>query len=138
MSREIVFIDTVAFLAACHRRDSLHKQTREVLRSLVRERVQFVTSQWVLAEFLGRACVPSLRGAAIKDVHRVLASPSTEVLPATGQSWQEAFELYQARPDKAWSLVDCTSILACRARGIQRVLTQDHHFLQAGLTVLLS
>lgn len=138
MSGETVFIDTVALLAACHKRDALHERTRDVIRTLARERARFVTSQWVLAEFLGRACTPSLRPAAIKDVQRVLASPSTEVVAATSQSWSEAFELYQSRPDKSWSLVDCSSILVCRARGIERVLTQDHHFAQAGLNVLLS
>jgi len=58
-------------------------------------------------------------------------------VPVTAQSWTAAFELYGSRADKAWSLVDWTSILLCRSRGIGRVLTQDHHFVPAGLTVLL-
>lgn len=137
MSGQAVFIDTVALLAACHKRDALHAQTRDMFQRLARERATFVTSQWVLAEFLGRACAPALRNAAVADVQRILLSPSAEVIPATSSSWSEAFALYQSRGDKAWSLVDCTSILACRSHGIQRVLTQDHHFVQAGLDVLL-
>ena len=44
--------------------------------------------------------------------------------------------LYEARPDKDYSLTDCRSMVALRALGISEVLTNDHHFTQEGFTIL--
>ncbi|WP_199307090.1 type II toxin-antitoxin system VapC family toxin [Alkalinema sp. FACHB-956] len=50
---------------------------------------------------------------------------------------QTAWELCQNRPDKPWSLVDCSSFIVMRQMTIQQALTTDHHFEQAGFTRLL-
>ncbi|HEX8230861.1 MAG TPA: hypothetical protein VF826_16315 [Chloroflexia bacterium] len=50
---------------------------------------------------------------------------------------EQAWELLSKRPDKDWSLVDCSSFVVMRQRGIQEALTTDHHFEQAGFTRLL-
>jgi len=36
------------------------------------------------------------------------------------------------RPDKEWSLVDCSSMVVMARRGIAEAFTSDHHFEQAG------
>ena len=41
------------------------------------------------------------------------------------------------RQDKNWSSVDCTSFAVMTERGLTDALTADHHFEQAGFTVLL-
>ncbi|WP_226889299.1 type II toxin-antitoxin system VapC family toxin [Nostoc sp. MG11] len=48
-----------------------------------------------------------------------------------------AWELCKSRPDKAWSLVDCTSFISMQQVGIQEALTTDQHFEQAGFIRLL-
>jgi predicted nucleic acid-binding protein len=47
-----------------------------------------------------------------------------------------ALDLYEQRRDKEYSLVDCASMVIMRQRGITHVLTNDHHFTQAGFTIL--
>lgn len=37
---------------------------------------------------------------------------------------------------RTYSLVDCISMVVMEERGIQHVLTNDHHFTQAGFTVV--
>jgi predicted nucleic acid-binding protein len=49
-----------------------------------------------------------------------------------------ALELYEARPDKGYSLTDCRSRLALRSLGVTEVLTNDHHFTQEGFTILFA
>jgi predicted nucleic acid-binding protein len=49
----------------------------------------------------------------------------------------EALCLYESRPDKRWSLVDCASMIICQRMKIGRVFTHDHHFRQAGFEILL-
>ena len=44
--------------------------------------------------------------------------------------------LYEARPDKDYSLTDCRSMVALRALGISEVLSNDHHFTQEGFTIV--
>ncbi|MBI3049038.1 MAG: PIN domain-containing protein [Acidobacteria bacterium] len=137
MNDDPVFIDTGAPIALCHRRNQLHDRAREVLRQLAAARTSFVTSQWVLTEFLGSAATGELRRAAIADTRRLLVSDRTEIVGASETGWRAAFELYESRLDKDWSLVDCSSILICQAREIRRVFTHDHHFEQAGFQRLL-
>jgi predicted nucleic acid-binding protein len=51
--------------------------------------------------------------------------------------WPRPFSsLYEARPDKRYSLTDCRSMVALRALGISEVLTNDHHFTQEGFALL--
>jgi predicted nucleic acid-binding protein len=48
-----------------------------------------------------------------------------------------AYQLWKSRPDKNWSLVDCTSFVLMESEGITTSLTSDHHFGQAGFIQLL-
>jgi predicted nucleic acid-binding protein len=57
-------------------------------------------------------------------------------LPQTSADFATALALYEARPDKEYSLTDCRSMVALRALGISEVLTNDHHFTQEGFIIL--
>jgi predicted nucleic acid-binding protein len=45
--------------------------------------------------------------------------------------------LYERRPDKQYSLVDCISMNVMRQRNVQEILTNDRHFSQEGFVRLL-
>jgi len=44
--------------------------------------------------------------------------------------------LYEQRPDKGYSLVDCISMQTMRREGVIDVLTNDRHFQQEGFRAL--
>jgi predicted nucleic acid-binding protein len=48
-----------------------------------------------------------------------------------------AWHLWKSRPDKEWSLVDCSSFIVMQQRGLTEALTTDHHFAQVGFIRLL-
>ncbi|HWQ35583.1 MAG TPA: hypothetical protein VNQ79_22240 [Blastocatellia bacterium] len=48
-----------------------------------------------------------------------------------------ACELYEARPDKGYSLTDCLSMIVMREQKMSDILTNDHHFTQDGFNILL-
>jgi predicted nucleic acid-binding protein len=45
---------------------------------------------------------------------------------------------FQRRPDKGWGMTDCLSFVVMEDRGIQKALTTDEHFEQAGFVALLN
>ncbi len=59
------------------------------------------------------------------------------IVPASRELFQRGVELFTQRPDKDWSLTDCTSYVVMKEQDIEDALTTDHHFEQAGFTVLL-
>ena len=59
------------------------------------------------------------------------------ILPAETTLWERGLSLYLQRRDKDWSLTDCISFAAMQEEGLTEALTGDHHFEQAGFTVLL-
>jgi len=48
----------------------------------------------------------------------------------------DGLTLYEARPDKVYSLTDCISMQVMRREGLTDVLTNDHHFTQEGFHIL--
>src|SRR5271166_3190345 len=63
--------------------------------------------------------------------------PAITVHPQSSQSFLSGLALYEARPDKEYSLTDCISMLVMRQEAITEVLTNDDHYKQEGFTILL-
>jgi len=51
--------------------------------------------------------------------------------------YKSGLALSTARPDKEWSLTDCTSFAVMTERKLTDALTADVHFVQAGFKALL-
>jgi predicted nucleic acid-binding protein len=133
----LTFLDTAGLLAYIRVRDARRARAVEVLADLIEGRSALVTTDWVLSEFLAGAASVPLRGGGFIVTERLLRSPRVQVLPATRRDFLRALELYRERQDKAWSLVDCSSMLACERLKIRRVFTSDRDFEQAGFDALL-
>jgi predicted nucleic acid-binding protein len=134
---ETVFLDTSALIALNSVRDLFHAQAISVRDQLDRDGAVLVTTDLVLSEFLAGFARPPLRARAIGVVEGLRASERTDVVACTRMDWDEAFKMYKARENKAWSLADCASILLCTRLAIKRVFTTDEHFGQAGLVPIL-
>jgi predicted nucleic acid-binding protein len=59
------------------------------------------------------------------------------VVPFQPEPIESAVQLYRARPDKNWSLIDCLSFVVMERRQLTEALTTDGHFEQAGLTAMM-
>ncbi len=132
----VYFADTFWWITVANLQDAWH--TRVVAWYTAHPNAQFVTTEEILSEFLTwfAGTGPTGRAHASATVHNILADPSTQVLPQTSADFGAALALYDARPDKEYSLTDCRSMTALRALGISEVLTNDHHFTQEGFTIL--
>lgn len=131
-----VFADTFYWLALAQPRDLWHVAVTRWGGANASARI--ITSDEVLVEFLNALAGtgPAGRAYAVATVRDIRTDPQVVVLPQTRADLDAALVLYEARPDKAYSLTDCRSMLALRAYGLTEVLTHDHHFTQEGFTIL--
>ena len=94
-----------------------------------------VSPKFVIRNFTAFRYTTKLRAIAVRRVNQIYANAM--VLPQSGRSFQAGLALYQARPDKKYSLADCVSMQAMRTEGITEILTHDGDFRQEGFTLLL-
>jgi uncharacterized protein len=131
-----VFADSLYWIALSHQRDQWHAAALKASHAL--HAAEIVTTQDMLSELLTAfRHTPRLRGIAARRVHQITNDPQIQVIPQSDQSFHAGFALYQARPDKTYSLTDCISMQAMRQQGITEILTHDNHFMQEGFITLL-
>jgi predicted nucleic acid-binding protein len=132
----VYFADSFYWIALAHPRDAFHAQVFAWERSNPGARL--VSTEEVLTEVLNWFATRGSAGraSATQLTRDVLADASTQVLPQTSADFAAALALYEARPDKEYSLVDCRSRVALRTLGVSEVLTNDRHFTQEGFTIL--
>lgn len=134
---KVVFADTLYWLAIVRPNDPWKKAASEAKARLGKYRV--ITTDEVLVEFLASLAGggQAIRKKAAQMVKTILDNPNVEVIPQTRGSFLDGLSLYEERPDKQYSLTDCISIKVMKSRSVQEALTNDHHFEQEGLTVLI-
>jgi predicted nucleic acid-binding protein len=131
-----VFADTFYWIALADSTDSAHQQALAFTTG--QATAPIITTDEVLTEYLtffSTAPEPFRRRAAI-GVEGLLASPVVRVIPQSRESFRAGLRLYQERPDKRYSLVDCISMQTMRREGLTDVLTNDRHFEQEGFRAL--
>jgi predicted nucleic acid-binding protein len=99
-----------------------------------------VTTEDVLSEFLTAVSSHGdrTRRLACHLVREILSDPAIEVIAQSHESFLAGLALYERRPDKQYSLVDCISMNVMRQQGIHEILTHDRHFAQEGFVRLLN
>jgi predicted nucleic acid-binding protein len=132
-----VFVDTLYWIAITSRKDQWHQAAVNASRRLVG--CHLVTTEEVLTEVLNAYCEagPFLRQEGVDLIRDLRTDPTVTIRPQSSQSFQAGLILYEARPDKEYSLTDCISMVTMRQEGIAEILTHDRHFTQEGYTVLI-
>lgn len=125
-----VFADTSYFIALLNGRDVAHEEAVEFSRRAVSE---VSITEFILAELGDHFCKAADRADFIALMEYIRGNPSYKIVPASSDLLARGFDLFAARPDKEWSLTDCTSFVAMKDAGITDALTTDRHFAQAGL-----
>jgi predicted nucleic acid-binding protein len=136
MPPRVLFADAFYWVALLNPGDGFHTQVASFHKGL--GNVHLVTTDEVLTETLNwfSRGGPFWRGKAASLIHNLRTEPDVDMLPQSRADFDAALALYEARPDKGYSLTDCRTMVAMRALGISEVLSNDHHFTQEGFTVL--
>lgn len=128
------FVDAWYIIAVVNRWDQDYAAARRLSKAL--RAVSLVSHDGILMEVLafysgfGTEARRTATGA-VREAMRTM-----HVFPADRDLFLAGLELYERRPDKEYSLVDCMSMELMRANDITHALTSDHHFRQEGFTVL--
>ncbi len=128
------FVDTWYFIARIDPFDAHHAAARRL--QTFSAAGALVTHDAVLTEVLAFFCEDGsrLRQRAVATIRETLRTFVVE--PADRRLFLRGLERYAQRVDKEYSQVDCMSMVLMEERGITTVLTNDHHFTQAGFRVL--
>jgi uncharacterized protein len=124
-----IFIDTSFIVVLINERDQYHAQAVKIADQYDGQSI-FVTDA-VLLE-VGNALSRGYKLEAIQVIENLLLSDDVEVIHLTPELFDQAFQLYKNRKDKAWGLVDCISFVTMQNHNINTSLTFDQHFVQAG------
>ncbi|MDJ0680358.1 MAG: PIN domain-containing protein [Xenococcaceae cyanobacterium MO_167.B52] len=130
--QEQIFIDTGFIIALVNEPDDYHQQALELGDTL--ETSYFVTTDAVLLE-IGNGLSRKYKQEAIQIIEQFIYADNVEIV-ATSELFNNGFEEYKKYRDKQWGLVDCLSFFVMWNKGINKVLTFDKHFKQAGFDVI--
>lgn len=128
------FIDTSYFLALVNSRDKYHQAAKKAAAQVA---PPFITSDAVLFELGNALARPPHRRLAIQALRQIRTDATIKIVHMDAALLSQIVAFYQARADKAWGMTDCASFVIMQQLGIQKALTADSHFEQAGFTRLL-
>jgi uncharacterized protein len=129
-----VFADSFYYFAAINPDDASHSSAVKIGESSA---LRLVTTEWVLMEVADGLAFGRNRSIAIQLIRALRSDPRTKIVPFGRKDFESALTIYAARPDKGWSLTDCTSFAVMERLRLTEALTADRHFIQAGFAALL-
>lgn len=133
----MLFADALYWVALLNPRDQWHQKARKAGKKHASARL--VTTEAVLVEVLNffAAFRPEMRRTTVEVVRDLIDDARVEIVPYSHSLFMDGLEMYSARLDKSYSMVDCMSMQVMRSRKLTDVLTHDHHFMQEGFNTLL-
>ena len=127
------FVDTNAWFALADGRARGHADVAAWLGGF---RGRIVTSTDVFDETI--TLIQSRLGhhAAVSVGRRLQDPAEVELVAVTPDDRERAWQLFEARPDKGYSLTDCTSFVLMQRLGIDAAATLDEHFRREGFRTI--
>jgi predicted nucleic acid-binding protein len=134
-----MFADTSGWASAVDRTQTYHPLAGSLIRQAKKAGETILTTNYVLAELTSLLTSPLRipRARQVQFLSSLRAATWVEIIHIDAILDAAAWRLWQSRPDKEWSLVDCSSFVVMQNRGLTEALTTDHHFEQAGFIRLL-
>jgi len=128
------FLDTGAIYALADRNDADHDAVRRGYLAVGR---RFITHELVLVEAFSLLTKRLHKTAALQTITALRHSSNVEVVSLGAGLLESAWERCERFADKDWDWIDCTSFELMERRGLREALSLDHHFAQAGFSLLV-
>jgi predicted nucleic acid-binding protein len=131
-----MLLDTSGFFALLNQEEREHPAALRLFTQEAARHV-LVTTEHVLVE-----TATLLRARGTREMERKFfalldATRRIRIVWASFALFTETREFFLKHQDKGWSFVDCASFVLMKEEGIQKALSTDKHFKQAGFVPLL-
>ncbi len=131
-----LFVDTAGWVACADAADPAHRRSAAARDRWLEGGGVLVTSDYVADETLTFIRLRLGLAAAEAWWRLVEGSPRLRWEFVSLARADKARNLFFRYHDKEFSFTDCTSFVVMRELKLREALTTDHHFAQAGFTVL--
>jgi predicted nucleic acid-binding protein len=132
----LVFVDTSALVGKLLETDEHHVRAQAVLRGLLREGRDFLTTDYIFDEVVTRVRGRADHPSAVKAGESILSSEMIEMVEVDASLRKESWRLFKKFRDQRLSFTDCTSFAVMRKFGIREVFTFDDDFAKVGFETL--
>jgi uncharacterized protein len=130
-----LFVDTSAFFALTDRRDVNHEAAVRLIRQLIREPVELLTTNYVVAE-THALLLNRIDSQTALQVIEELYKSQTRIYRVREAEESKALEIIRMYTDKEFSLVDAISFATMKRFHLTQAFAFDHHFAQYGFSLL--
>jgi uncharacterized protein len=127
-----LFVDTSFILALELTDDQHHDSALQCWRSLATRQPTLVATSYVFDEIVTSFDSRNRHDKAVEIGNRLLTSTVIQLVQVEENLFFEGWNYFQRYEDKSYSLTDCISFLVMTKMNIQKALTFDRHFVQAG------
>jgi uncharacterized protein len=125
-----LFVDTSAILAILNAADQKHARAGSTYRNLLETAEPLISTNYIILETV--ALLQSRLGISAVVTFQKDILPTLDVEWLTKESHEAAMTALLTASRRKLSLVDCTSFLTMRKRGLSRVFAFDAHFAEHG------
>ncbi|HAO19429.1 MAG: hypothetical protein BWK80_30945 [Desulfobacteraceae bacterium IS3] len=132
-----LFVDTSGLIALGNAHDKFHKQSALLFKECIISKKQFVTTNAVILELTNAFSAVKYKPIAIRLVELIYGSKDWSVVIVDKILMDKGIKKFKQMNDKDWGVVDCISMIVAESMDINEIFTNDHHFEQAGFTILL-
>jgi uncharacterized protein len=134
-----MLIDTAGWASLFIANEPYHPQASQYFQIARQQQQQLITSNYIIAELVALLHSPLRRPRPqiFEIIDAIKTASYVQTIHIDAEVDLAAWNFCKSRPDKTWSLVDCTSFILMQKLGIHEALTSDRHFEQAGFTRLL-
>lgn len=124
-----IFVDTSGWFALAARHDRDHPKALKFFQG---SRSPLLTTDYIVDETVTLFQARLNHSAAIRFLDSIQASTRLSLIFLTRKNVEAAIKLFRERPDKGWSLTDCTSFTIMERMRINTAFAFDDDFKQAG------
>lgn len=132
----LLFVDTGFLLALELHVDQHHRAAVSCWRSPALKSSVFITTTHVFTEVVTYLNSRGYHDRAVRRGEELWTAAAIRMVPVERSLLAAGWGYFCDRPDKQYSLTDCTSFVLMQGMGITTALTFDHHFAQAGFKTL--
>jgi predicted nucleic acid-binding protein len=127
-----LFVDTSAWLALNDKNDQYHGDAVSRSAKIKQQKIQLVTSEYVLDESITIIRYRVSHRAAVIFGDALMSSTIVSIEDIADAERLKAWALFKKYGDKELSFTDCTSFALMMKLGLQKAFAFDDHFRQLG------